>query len=520
MYFSYLRRELGGRRKQTVIIAIGMALAIALVIIVNGVSAGVKNAQAKVLQSVYGVGTDMTVTTTATAQSGGFDRQRFNIGAGAGTTSGTKQSVSVSRLTTGPFSTTIASSDVAAIAKVSGVKAAAATLSLESVTFSGTLPNQNRSITFPGSSNRSGGAGQGQAGQGQTGQGQAGQGSSSSGSTTVRVGPSGGADGAGGSAFDINRVSVLGVDPSGSIIGPLSTISLKSGKALTAADNGKYVAVLDSSYATTNKLKVGSTVTLASKSFSVIGIVASTTTDSSSASNIYIPLDVAQKLSGSTGKVSTIYVQANDSTQIDAVAKAIGAKYTKATVKTQSELASSVSGSLGSAATLLDNLGLWLSVAVLIAAFLIAILFTVSGVTRRTREFGTLKALGWSNGRITGQVAGESLVQGLIGGAFGIVLGLVGLVIINVIHPVLSGSASTRTVTGGPGGNMPAGGFGGGGFRAASQATTSVALQAPVTISIIAIAVGLAVVGGLLAGAFGGWRASRLSPAEALRSVN
>lgn len=28
-----------------------------------------------------------------------------------------------------------------------------------------------------------------------------------------------------------------------------------------------------------------------------------------------------------------------------------------------------------------------------------------------------------------------------------------------------------------------------------------------------------AVLGGLLAGAFGGWRASRLSPAEALRSV-
>jgi len=31
--------------------------------------------------------------------------------------------------------------------------------------------------------------------------------------------------------------------------------------------------------------------------------------------------------------------------------------------------------------------------------------------------------------------------------------------------------------------------------------------------------VGLAVLGGLVAGAFGGWRAARLSPAEALRSV-
>ena len=41
MFGTYLLRELTHRRKQTAIIAIGMALAIALVIIVNGVAAGV-----------------------------------------------------------------------------------------------------------------------------------------------------------------------------------------------------------------------------------------------------------------------------------------------------------------------------------------------------------------------------------------------------------------------------------------------------------------------------------------------
>lgn len=105
------------------------------------------------------------------------------------------------------------------------------------------------------------------------------------------------------------------------------------------------------------------------------------------------------------------------------------------TVSTQADLAASVSGSLATASSMLESLGLWLSIAVLIAAFLTAILFTVSGVTRRTREFGTLKAIGWSNRRIVGQVAGESVVQGLIGGAFGILLGVVGVVVINVIAP-------------------------------------------------------------------------------------
>ncbi|WP_157509368.1 hypothetical protein [Glaciibacter superstes] len=58
MFITYLRRELAGRRKQTAIVAIGMALAIALVIIVNSVSSGVQLAQAKVLETVYGVGTE------------------------------------------------------------------------------------------------------------------------------------------------------------------------------------------------------------------------------------------------------------------------------------------------------------------------------------------------------------------------------------------------------------------------------------------------------------------------------
>jgi ABC-type lipoprotein release transport system permease subunit len=46
-----------------------------------------------------------------------------------------------------------------------------------------------------------------------------------------------------------------------------------------------------------------------------------------------------------------------------------------------------------------------------------------------------------------------------------------------------------------------------------------VPLTATVTIGAVAAAVGLAIVGGLLAGAFGGWRAARLRPAAALTRV-
>jgi putative ABC transport system permease protein len=48
--------------RQAILIAIGLAIGIGLVITVMGASAGVRGTQAKVLRSLYGVGTDVTVT--------------------------------------------------------------------------------------------------------------------------------------------------------------------------------------------------------------------------------------------------------------------------------------------------------------------------------------------------------------------------------------------------------------------------------------------------------------------------
>ncbi|MEO8906546.1 MAG: ABC transporter permease [Microbacteriaceae bacterium] len=523
MFGIYLRRELVNRRKQTIIIASGMALAIALVIIVNSVSAGVKDAQAHVLQSVYGVGTDITVTqpvTAASAQAGfgagpnGTGR-RFDFGAGAGASSGGSRVVNTSRLSVSPGTQTLAATDLTTVKAVSGVAAAASVLTLNNTTFNGTLPNfqQDRA-------------------RGTTG----GSGAAAGGSTPA---PTGGADGAGGSSFNVSSFSVIGINPAADAVGPLSAATLSSGRALTKADDGKDVAVLDSSYAKTAKLAVGDTVTVGGTSFTVVGLVTATGSDAQTAANAYIPLGVAQTLAGQAGKVTSIYVTAASSSDVGQLQTALEKALPKATVSTQADLASSVSGSLGTASQLLSNLGTWLSLIVLAAAFLIAILFTVSGVTRRTREFGTLKAIGWTNRRIVGQVAGESTVQALIGGVIGVAVGLVGVLIINLVAPTLSGSTTQsggfaraagrlgRLATSGTGGTGgagtgAAGRFGGGGFGAAGRTAASsvdVVLNAPVTVWVIVIAVGLAVIGGLLAGAIGGWRASRLRPAEALRSV-
>src|SRR5262249_18963165 len=61
-FFTYLRRELRRRMRQAIFIAVGLALGIGLVVTVTAASAGVRKAQSQVLKSLYGVGTDVTVT--------------------------------------------------------------------------------------------------------------------------------------------------------------------------------------------------------------------------------------------------------------------------------------------------------------------------------------------------------------------------------------------------------------------------------------------------------------------------
>ncbi len=100
MYWTYLRRELSGRKKQTIIVATGLAIAIALVIIVNALSAGVRDAQAQALESVYGVGTDLTVTgAMAEPGEGGGGRFEFDQDGGETAEDGTT-ALSQSRLMT------------------------------------------------------------------------------------------------------------------------------------------------------------------------------------------------------------------------------------------------------------------------------------------------------------------------------------------------------------------------------------------------------------------------------------
>ncbi|MDQ1039042.1 putative ABC transport system permease protein [Streptomyces sp. V3I8] len=494
MFGIYLKRELSRRKKSALVIAMGLALGIALVITVNSVSAGMAQAQDKVLQSLYGLGTDMTVTKAREAPSGsGNQSGRPTFEFDAGSDDDEKQS---SDRVTAQGGQTLASSLVRKVTAQKDVASAvgALTLNVTKVDGSFTQGKARTDTSSQGSQDQGGGPG-GTGGGGSTGQPQV-QG--------------------GGASFDVNSYSVSGVDVTDQELGPLATTKISKGRTFTAAQTDAKVAVLSTSYAKENKYTVGESVKISGTEYKVIGIATPDSSDSTT--DVYLPLKQAQTLGDAKNKISTIYVKASDSQRIDAVKSAIQKNIPGTTVTTSADLADTVSGSLSTASDLATSVGKWLSIAVLAAAFLVAALLTSSAVSRRVREFGTLKALGWPSRKVTRQVVGESVVNGLLGGALGIALGLTAAYAVTAVSPTLTAElGATGGQGGGPGGGGPGGG-GRGGQGASS--TLDIALSAPVSVTTIALAVGLAVAGGLIAGAMGGWRASRMRPADALRSVS
>ena len=468
-FFIYLARELRRRLRQAIFIALGLAVGVGLVLTVTSAAAGVKNAQADVLKGLYGVGTDITVSGAAPSakapgNGGGGTRVSIQMGPNGaqmcvnGKCHALKNGYTIDNLGSSSYSP-ISAASVAKIAALHGVAAAAG----------GLLLTDNQ--------------------------------------TTISSNPS-----------PPTSFTVDGADISEPKLGPLSDAAVTSGRAFTDSDTDKDAALVDKGYAASNGLKLGGTMKIAGTDFTIVGLVAQP--EGSNPPNVYIPLARAQALAeqgpatgggGLKNDVNTIYVTATSASDIATVQHEIAKLLPTAQITTPSSLASQVSGSLTSAAKLANDLGRWLSILVLIAAFAVAVLLTMAAVARRVREFGTLKALGWRGRRIIAQVMGESLAVGILGAAIGAGLGYAGAAVINAIAPSLSATLTQPT-----GLHMMTPD---GAINPTSSHTVSVPLSASVGGAALAAAVGLALLGGLLAGAFGSWRIARLRPADAIAKV-
>jgi putative ABC transport system permease protein len=229
------------------------------------------------------------------------------------------------------------------------------------------------------------------------------------------------------------------------------------------------------------KKSPGDTLELQGSRFTVTGIYHASS--GLEADAVIMPLDQLQLLSSVQGKVTTIDVRLRPAPS--------GESWDRYVKRAQSEIEAALPGlrAVPAAERASDNQFVRLAQASAWGTSTLALLIGILGIANtmmmsvfeRTQEIGTLRAMGWRRWKILALVQLEAAALGLGGGVLGIAIGW-------TVLRVLAHMPQTATVV-------------------------SASLQWP----LIAEAMGIAVIAGLLAGAVPAWRAGRLSPVDALR---
>jgi putative ABC transport system permease protein len=245
--------------------------------------------------------------------------------------------------------------------------------------------------------------------------------------------------------------------------------------------NGKPEVILGDTLAKNLDKKVGEKLDLQGSTYTIVGIFHGGT--GLEAGAVIMPLDQLQQLSSLQGKVTGFHVRLKP-----APAGESADHYMK---RAQAEIEAALPGlnAQPAADRAANNQFVGLAHAIAWGTSSIALMMGILGIANtmamsvfeRTREIGILRAIGWKAWRVLMLIQVEAMVLGFVGGILGI-------------------------------------GFG--------WATLKLLATLPQTASIVSTnldalhlveSLGIAVLSGLIAGAYPAWRGSHLSPVEALR---
>lgn len=309
--------------------------------------------------------------------------------------------------------------------------------------------------------------------------------------------------------FDPNRAwIVLGIEQENPVGPSILWNFVKEGRYLVA---GKPEALVEAAYARQFGIRLGDSVSIAGRSFPVVGLVDASHAPKIAVANLYLPLPEAQAIAAASkplqsvspfavGDVNLLFIKAGQE-KITSVASALkgvlGQKTAVATPDSFLKL-------LGSFFALSDKFTLAASLIAILIAVLISFKTMAGNVAERTREIGVLKAVGWTRRNVTLQLLTESVVQCFIAGILGLLIAYaasfaLGFMTVNI--PIPWEMSPTPHF-------LPGGG-----------ATIFKTLQLPVHIpvSLALFAVLLSVVIGGLTGALLSNHISKIKPSEVLR---
>jgi len=286
---------------------------------------------------------------------------------------------------------------------------------------------------------------------------------------------------------------------------PILPSNLTAGRNLQVGDSG--VVLLSENNSAYFGAGVGGAVTILGQNFDVIGIHG--TSGVSDRTTLYMSLSDAQALTNNTGYITRLMVFADSSGDTTSVASAISALHTELDVVTSQQRLSQLqqvqatyTSQLQTAQATMDqtqNQALEEIVVAVAATSLIVLFVMLYTVRERTKEIGTLKAIGFSNLNVMGQFMLEGILLSLLAGVVGVAIG-------TVAAPFLSSVLlPTMSPFGNSGFSTPLG---------ASGASTSAIVVDP---QLMLIAFGASILLGALGSLYPAWRASRTRPAEAMR---
>lgn len=283
--------------------------------------------------------------------------------------------------------------------------------------------------------------------------------------------------------------------------------NITQGRNLQAGDSG--VVVLSENNTAYFNAGVGDTITILGKEFTVVGIHG--TSGVSNINTLYMNLTDAQTITNNDGYITTLRVFTTDSSVVSQVASAISALHSELTVTTAQSTLERMQNMQSNQTAAIENAQASLAqsqataiqeiLVVVIATSLIVLFVMLYTVRERTKEIGTLKAIGFSNNTVMRQFVLEGILLSVIAGAIGIAIGI-------FLAPTLS-SLLIPAINSGTTGTL---GFGG-------QTGQNLVQTAPVTVTpeLMLLVFGFSVLLGGLGSLYPAWRAAKIRPAEAMR---
>ncbi len=280
--------------------------------------------------------------------------------------------------------------------------------------------------------------------------------------------------------------------------------NITEGRNLQAGDSG--VVVLSENNTAYFNAGVGDTISILGESFTVVGIHG--TSGVSDITTLYMNLTDAQTITNNTGYITTLRVFATDSSVVSQVASDISALHSELNVQTAQSTLERMQSLQSSQTTAIENAEASLAqsqstaiqeiIVVVLATSLIVLFVMLYTVRERTKEIGTLKAIGFSNRTVMRQFVLEGILLSVIAGAIGIAIGtFLAPTLSSLLLPAISSGAT-------------------GAASQFSQATIQTAAVS-VTPELMLLVFGFSILLGTLGSLYPAWRAAKIRPAEAMR---